>query len=95
MRNTTVGNPSGVHVQTIEHLMAALFIAGIDSAVIDIDGPETPILDGSAAVFFNSFAYFLNIHFDLIDLIINLIFPYIYLLIFDTDMNCLRRRLYR
>ncbi len=56
MRNTTVGNPNGVHVQTIEHLMAALFIAGIDSAVIDIDGPETPILDGSAAVFFNSFA---------------------------------------
>ncbi len=56
MRNTTVGNPNDAHVQTIEHLMAALFIAGIDGAIIDIDGPETPILDGSASVFFNAFA---------------------------------------
>lgn len=55
MRNTTIGNPDGAHVQTIEHLMAALFIAGIDSAVIDIDGPETPILDGSAAEFYQKF----------------------------------------
>lgn len=52
MRNTTVGNVHGAHVQTIEHLMAALFMAGIDSAIIDIDGPETPILDGSAAQFY-------------------------------------------
>lgn len=56
MRNTTVGNPAGAHVQTIEHLMAALFMAGIDSAVIEIDGPETPILDGSAAQFYNALA---------------------------------------
>ncbi len=55
MRNTTVGNPNGAHVQTVEHLMAALFIAGIDSAIIEIDGPETPILDGSAAEFLNAF----------------------------------------
>lgn len=55
MRNTTIGNPDGAHVQTIEHLMAALFMAGIDSAVIDIDGPETPILDGSAAEFYQKF----------------------------------------
>ncbi len=55
MRNTTIGNPSGAHVQTIEHLMAALFITGIDSAIIEIDGPETPILDGSAAQFINTF----------------------------------------
>lgn len=55
MRNTTIGNPSGAHVQTIEHLMAALFLAGIDSAVIDIDGPETPILDGSASEFLSAF----------------------------------------
>lgn len=54
MRNTTIGNPGGAHVQTVEHLMAALFMAGIDSAVIDIDGPETPILDGSAAEFINA-----------------------------------------
>lgn len=51
MRNTTVGDVRGAHVQTVEHLMAALFICGVDSAIIDIDGPEMPILDGSAAEF--------------------------------------------
>lgn len=35
-------------VSTIEHLMAALWTMGIDNAVIDIDAPETPIMDGSA-----------------------------------------------
>lgn len=55
MRNTTVGQMSGAHVQTIEHLMAALFMVGIDSAIIEIDGPETPILDGSAAQFIDAF----------------------------------------
>jgi len=51
MRNTTIGNVSGAHVQTIEHLMAALFIAGVDSAVVEINGHETPIMDGSAYMF--------------------------------------------
>jgi len=51
MRNTTIGNKNGAFVQTIEHLMAALFIVGIDSAIIEIDGTETPILDGSAFEF--------------------------------------------
>lgn len=55
MRNTTVGQINGAHVQTVEHLMAGLFIAGIDSAIIEIDGPETPILDGSAAQFIDAF----------------------------------------
>lgn len=55
MRNTTIGDPNGAHVQTIEHLMAALFMTGVDSAVIEIDGPETPILDGSAAKFYDAF----------------------------------------
>lgn len=55
MRNTTIGRTDGAHVQTIEHLMAALFLAGIDSAIIDIDGPETPILDGSASEFLAKF----------------------------------------
>ena len=54
MRNTTIGDKNGAHVQTIEHLMAALFICGIDSAIIEIDGPETPILDGSAYEFINN-----------------------------------------
>jgi len=51
MRNTTVGDKNGAHVQTVEHLMAALFLTGIDSAIIEIDGVETPILDGSAYEF--------------------------------------------
>lgn len=55
MRNTTIGCPCGAHVQTVEHLMAALFMVGVDSAVIEIDGPETPIMDGSAAVFIDAF----------------------------------------
>lgn len=55
MRNTTIGKMSGAHVQTIEHLMAALFMVGVDSAIIEIDGAETPILDGSAAEFINAF----------------------------------------
>ena len=53
MRNTTIGNKDGVHVQTIEHLMAAFFILGIDSVIVEIDGNETPIIDGSAYEFYN------------------------------------------
>ncbi len=54
MRNTTVGKLNSAHVKTIEHLMAALFIAGVDSAVIEIDDAETPILDGSAIEFYSA-----------------------------------------
>jgi len=56
LRNTTIGNPNAAHVQTIEHLMAALFISGIDSAIIEINGCETPIMDGSAYTFLQEFA---------------------------------------
>ena len=45
---TVVGNAFGVQVSTIEHLMAALHGCGIDNAVVELDGPEVPILDGSA-----------------------------------------------
>lgn len=55
MRNTTIGKMDGAHVQTIEHLMAALFMVGVDSAIIEIDGAETPILDGSASEFIKAF----------------------------------------
>jgi UDP-3-O-[3-hydroxymyristoyl] N-acetylglucosamine deacetylase len=48
--NTTIGHYPN-QVQTIEHLMASLFLCGIDSAIIEIDGPETPIMDGSAKEF--------------------------------------------
>ena len=56
MRNTTIGDPHGAHVQTIEHLMAALFISGVDSAIVDINGAETPIMDGSADLFIQEIA---------------------------------------
>ncbi len=55
MRNTTIGDKNGAHVQTIEHLMAAFFVMGIDSAIVEIDGNETPILDGSAYEFIKAF----------------------------------------
>jgi UDP-3-O-[3-hydroxymyristoyl] N-acetylglucosamine deacetylase len=48
---TTVGNGDGVQVGTVEHLMAALAGCEIDNAVIELDGPEVPVMDGSAAPF--------------------------------------------
>ncbi len=47
---TTIGS-DGCRVATIEHLMAAFFGVGIDNAVVELDGPEVPIMDGSAAPF--------------------------------------------
>lgn len=52
---TVLGDPAGAHVATVEHLMAALFALGIDNVSIEIDGPEVPILDGSAAQFVEAF----------------------------------------
>ncbi|ETX16150.1 UDP-3-O-(3-hydroxymyristoyl) glucosamine N-acyltransferase [Roseivivax halodurans JCM 10272] len=48
---TRIVNAAGVAVQTIEHVMAALAGCGVHNALIEIDGPEVPILDGSAAPF--------------------------------------------
>ncbi len=48
---TTLSNEVGVKVATVEHLMAAFALTGIDNAIVDIDGPEVPILDGSADPF--------------------------------------------
>jgi len=48
---TTLGNEDGVTVATVEHLMAAFAGAGIDNAVVEINGPEIPVMDGSAAPF--------------------------------------------
>lgn len=48
---TVVGNAAGVTVSTIEHLMAALCMLGIDNAVVEVDGPEMPIMDGSSLPF--------------------------------------------
>ena len=48
---TVVGNEAGVTVGTVEHLMAALRSCGVDNAVIELDGPEVPIMDGSSEPF--------------------------------------------
>lgn len=51
--STVLADPARpeARVATIEHLMAALAGAGIDDALIELDGPEVPVLDGSAAEF--------------------------------------------
>ncbi len=46
-----LGNDADVSVATVEHLMAALAGAEIDNCVVEIDGPEVPAMDGSAAPF--------------------------------------------
>ncbi|MCB1593143.1 MAG: UDP-3-O-acyl-N-acetylglucosamine deacetylase [Alphaproteobacteria bacterium] len=48
---TVVGNTDGASVGTIEHLMSALCGCGIDNVTIEIDGPEVPVMDGSAMPF--------------------------------------------
>lgn len=48
---TRLGNPQGVTVATIEHLMAALAACGIDNALIKLQGPEIPFMDGSSLPF--------------------------------------------
>src|SRR5574344_2310536 len=47
----TVVEENGVRVSTIEHGMAALYASGIDNCLVQVDGPEFPILDGSAKYF--------------------------------------------
>ena len=48
---TTLTNESGASVATVEHLLAACAGMGLDNLLIEIDGPEVPIMDGSSAVF--------------------------------------------
>jgi UDP-3-O-[3-hydroxymyristoyl] N-acetylglucosamine deacetylase len=48
---TVLGDRAGPLVSTIEHILAALYGLGVDNAMIEIDGPEIPIMDGSAALF--------------------------------------------
>ena len=48
---TTIMNEHGVTLSTIEHLVAALRGCGVDNALIEVDGPEVPIMDGSALPF--------------------------------------------
>src|SRR5436190_6394611 len=48
---TVLGDRDGPLVSTAEHVLAALRGMGVDNATIEIDGPEVPIMDGSAAAF--------------------------------------------
>ena len=48
---TVLGDRNGPAVSTTEHVLAALFGLGIDNAIVEVDGPEVPIMDGSAAPF--------------------------------------------
>jgi UDP-3-O-[3-hydroxymyristoyl] N-acetylglucosamine deacetylase len=48
---TVLGDESGILCSTAEHILAALRGLGVDNALVEIDGPEVPIMDGSAASF--------------------------------------------
>ena len=48
---TLLSNADGVSVSTVEHLMAALAGLGVANALIELDGPEVPIMDGSSRAF--------------------------------------------
>jgi UDP-3-O-[3-hydroxymyristoyl] N-acetylglucosamine deacetylase len=48
---TVLGDPRGRSVATVEHLLAALSALGVDNATVEIDGPEVPVMDGSAEAF--------------------------------------------
>tara|TARA_B100001057_G_scaffold225860_1_gene226282 strand:- start:884 stop:1810 length:927 start_codon:yes stop_codon:yes gene_type:complete len=52
---TTLKNNYDVKVSTVEHLLAALYLADIDNAIIEIDNSEVPIMDGSAKIFLEAF----------------------------------------
>lgn len=52
---TVIGNDAGVTVGTIEHVMAALSGMEISNAIIELDSPEVPILDGSSEIFIQAF----------------------------------------
>ena len=49
--SSVLSNGEGTQIGTVEHLMAALAGCRIDNAIVELDGPEVPIMDGSAAPF--------------------------------------------
>lgn len=53
--STKLANAEGITISTIEHVMAAIAGSGIDNMVLEIDGPEVPIFDGSSAAFLEAF----------------------------------------
>ena len=48
---TKIENNHGESVSTIEHLLAAFYVCGIDNIIVNLNGPEVPIMDGSAKEF--------------------------------------------
>ena len=48
---TTLENEYGIKVSTVEHLLAAFYITGIDNVIVEIDNEEVPIMDGSSKDF--------------------------------------------
>jgi len=54
---TKIENEFGVSVSTVEHLMAAFYICGVDNLIVNVDGPEVPIMDGSAKEFVEKIEY--------------------------------------
>ena len=55
---TKIQNSYGVSVSTIEHLMAAFYLEGVDNALVELDAPEVPIMDGSAFDFVHAIKSF-------------------------------------
>ena len=49
--STTLENNHGIKVSTVEHLLAAFYMAGIDNAIVEINNEEVPIMDGSSKEF--------------------------------------------
>ncbi len=49
--STTIGNKDSITVGTVEHVMAALHAQGVNNVIVELSGPEVPIMDGSAAPF--------------------------------------------
>lgn len=50
-KNSTYMEAKGCKIQTLEHLLAVLFVFGIDSVIVEMDNEEIPIMDGSASPF--------------------------------------------
>ncbi len=53
--STVIANDAGIQVATVEHLLSAFYGCGVDNAMIEIDAPEVPIVDGSAEPFVDLF----------------------------------------
>ena len=51
LNHATCLSKDDVRIETVEHLLAALAALGVDNAIVELDAPEVPIMDGSAAPF--------------------------------------------